>query len=345
MQVDAGHLASHVTSLLEAMAVPHGDAATVAACLVAADLDGVSSHGVGRLPFYCRRLALGLIEPRPVLRELSRRPAAVLLDAGNALGPVAGRRAMTIASRLAGEAGVGACAVRAGNHLGMMSWYVETAAEEGVVAMAFSNTPPAMAPPGGRRALLGTNPVAAAFPTDGPPVVVDMATSLVARGRVRAAEAVGAAIPAGWASGPDGLPTTDPGRALAGSLEPMGGAKGFALALMVEALTGVLAGAGVGPEVSGTYAESGRPSDVGHLFLALDPKAFDSGFAGRMTQLAAALRQAEPAEGAGPVRVPGDRRRSERAARRRDGIDLDDTLVAELDGLAVKAGSASRLGR
>jgi len=170
-----------------------------------------------------------------------------------------------------------------------------------------------------------------------------MATSLVARGRIRKAQAAGLPIPVGWASGPDGLPTTDPEQAMAGSLEPMGGAKGFALALVVEALTGVLAGSGIGPGVTGTFADSDRASDVGHMFLVLDPGSFGPGFGERMAGLADAIRTAEPATGGPPARAPGDRRYAEREVREREGIDLEDSLALELDQLASAAGSLSRL--
>ena len=343
MLVAAESLKAHVRAILRSSGVPESDAATVADCLVGADLDGMGTHGVSRLPFYCRRLKRGLIDPNPSLVVVSSRPATALLDAGNALGPVAGLRAMEMACELATAAGTGACAVRRSNHLGMVAWYVELGARRGLVALAFGNTPPAMAPPGGRTPLLGTNPLAAAFPTTGEPVVIDMATSLVARGRIRKAQSAGEPIPEGWAVGPDGRPTTDAELAMAGSLEPMGGAKGFALALMVEALTGVLAGAGVGPGVTGTFADSDSPSDVGHLFLAFDPGAFAPGFPARMELLAEAIRTGAAVSDTQPPRAPGDRRYAERAHRLEAGIELPVDLVGELDGLAAETGASSRL--
>jgi (2R)-3-sulfolactate dehydrogenase (NADP+) len=183
-----------------------------------------------------------------------------------------------------------------------------------------------MAPPGARTAYLGTNPIAAGFPTSAEPVLVDLATSQVARGRILKAARAGEPIPEGWAVDDSGRPTTDPKAAIVGSLVPLGGDKGFALALMVEALSGVLAGAAVGPDVGGTYIASERESNVGHCFLAIDPAAFGGGFRERMDRVVADLR-------ALGGRAPGDRRHSERERRLAEGIDVSEELAAELTEL------------
>jgi LDH2 family malate/lactate/ureidoglycolate dehydrogenase len=334
MKVEPARLQAFVSRLLEGLGVPAPDAGTVALCLVEAELEGRSSHGVARLPLYARRVRDGLVAAAPEMRVLSDREGVALLDAGNALGPVAGSLAMRIAVEKARAAGAGVCAVRGGNHLGALSFYVRMATEAGMIGLALSNTPPAMAPPGGRGAYLGTNPIAAGVPTSGPPVVIDMATSQVARGAVLGAASRGEPIPADWAVDADGRATTDPRAALAGSLVPLGGAKGFALALLVEVLAAVLPGAAVGPDVAGTYADSDRPSNVGHCFLALDPEAFGPGFRQRMDALAAALRAVEPVDPHRPVRLPGDRGRTERDARERSGLEIPDQLLDELRDIA-----------
>jgi LDH2 family malate/lactate/ureidoglycolate dehydrogenase len=265
------------------------------------------------------------------MRVLSERPAAAVLDGGNGLGPVVGVKALELAMTMARAAGVGVCAVQRSNHLGAAGFYVNLAASEGLIALALGNTPPAMAPPGGRTALLGTNPIAAGFPTLDAPVVVDMATSQVARGRLLKAAHAGGPIPTGWARDEKGRETNDAAAALNGTMVPLGGAKGFALALLVEALSGVLAGSAVGPEVGGTVAASDRESNVGHCFMVLDPEAFGGGFAERMGALAELIRAAEPLDPDVPVRLPGDRRRQEVEERRVAGIELPDTLVGELE--------------
>jgi LDH2 family malate/lactate/ureidoglycolate dehydrogenase len=241
---------------------------------------------------------------------------------------------MGIAVEKAGRKGVGVCVVRGSNHLGALSFYVRIATDAGMIGVALSNTPPAMAPPGGREAYLGTNPIAAGVPTSGPPVIIDMATSQVARGSVLKALREGKPIPQEWAIDAEGRATTDPQAALAGSLTPLGGAKGFALALLIEVLAAVLSGSAVGPEVAGTFVDSDRPSNVGHFFLALDPEAFGPGFSQRMDRLASALRAIQPVDPARPVRLPGDRRLKEREVRERQGLEVPDALLSELRQIA-----------
>jgi LDH2 family malate/lactate/ureidoglycolate dehydrogenase len=330
-----GLLQDFVTELLVRLDVPPGDADLVADCLLAAEIEGQSAHGLSRLPLLAQRLREGLIRARPDMRVISESAATALLDADNALGPVGGARAMELTAARARSAGIGACAVLHGNHLGALGWYVERAAREGLVALAFSNTPPAMAPPGGRSAYLGTNPIAAAFPNPGGPIVIDLATSQVARGRIIKAAKEGRPIPQEWALDADGRPTRDPEVALRGSLAPAGGAKGFALALLVEVLSGVLSGSGIGPQVSGTFRSSDRPSNVGHLFLAIDPDAFGPGFAERMERLAVEIRAVEPIDPGTPVRLPGDRRRQERVSRTERGVELPGELVDQLSALGL----------
>ena len=308
---------------LTALDVPEADAALVAMSLVEAELEGQPAHGLLRLPFLLDRLRAGLINPRPVFRVLGDRPAAALLDADNGLGPLAGVRAVELAAERALAAGVGIVAVRRSNHLGSLGFYLRRATGLRMVGLAFTNTPPAMSPPGGRTPYLGTNPIAAGFPTSGDPVIVDMATSQVARGHILKAARIGEAIPEGWAVDAGGEPTTDPRAAIAGSLLPLGGTKGFALALLVEVLSGVLSDAAVGPEVTGTFVPADRESNVGHCFLAIDPEALAPGFSARMDRVAADLRELGG-------RAPGDRRHAERARRLADGIELPAPLLAEL---------------
>ncbi|HKF16647.1 MAG TPA: Ldh family oxidoreductase [Candidatus Dormibacteraeota bacterium] len=315
---------------LRALDVPSAEAALVADSLVDSELEGQASHGFIRFPFVLDRLRRGLINPRPSMSLTSVRPAVAVLDADNCLGPVAGMRAVEAATERALAAGAGVVAVRRSNHLGSLSFYLRRFTASRVIGLAFTNTPPAMPPPGGHTPYLGTNPIAAGFPTSVEPVIVDLATSQVARGRILKAARVGEPIPEGWAVDAEGQPTTDPEAAIEGSLLPLGGHKGFALALLVEVLSGVLSAAAVGPEVGGTFEESDRESNVGHCFVAIDPAALVPGFAERMDRLTADIRRLGG-------RVPGDRRHSERAHRLREGIELSDELVEELRKQGVVA--------
>jgi (2R)-3-sulfolactate dehydrogenase (NADP+) len=311
------------TRALVARDLPEPDAALVAESLVEAELEGQPSHGLLRLPFLLDRLRAGLINPRPALRVVGDRAAAVVLDADNGPGPVAAMRAVELAVERARASGAGIVAVRRGNHIGSLGFYLRRATAAGVVGMAFTNGPPAMSPPGGSTPYLGTNPIAAGFPTTGDPVIVDMATSQVARGHILKAARVREPIPEGWAVDVEGQPTTDPDAAIAGRLLPLGGEKGFALALLVEVLSGVLSDAAVGPDVVGTFAPADRESNVGHCFLAIDPDALAPGFAQRMDRVVADLRRLGG-------RAPGDRRHAERARRLSEGLELSEQLLADL---------------
>ncbi|MFZ0214479.1 MAG: Ldh family oxidoreductase [Candidatus Dormiibacterota bacterium] len=324
-RIPAERLTRIAVDALLARGVPEDDARTVATSLLEADLGGQGSHGFVRLPFLLRRLDAGLIEARPTMAVQAPRPAAALLDAGNALGPVAALRATELAAERAHAYGIGLVAVRHSNHLGALNHFLRRLAGEGLAGLAFSNTPPAMAPPGAGTPLLGTNPIAAGFPRPGgPPLVIDLATSQVARGRILQAGRAGEPLEEGWALDREGGPTRDPTAAIAGSLAPLGGTKGFALALLVEVLTGVLAGAGVGPGVTGTFSPSDRPSDVGHSFWAIDPEAFGPGFGDRLERLVDELRAAGG-------RVPGERHRAESERRLREGLDLAPGVVEEME--------------
>lgn len=333
-----GELERLIVDLLVALGVSREDSGLVANTLLDAELEDRSSHGLSRLPLYVNRLRTGLLDPRPRIEVVTRAGAAVLLDGGNGLGPVVGKRAMELAMSVSDEFGVGLCSVRNSNHLGSLSYFVKLAATHGYVGVCLSNGPPAVAAPGSSKAVLGTNPIAAGLPTTGDPVVVDMATTQVARGRVAVAAAASEAIPIGWGVDEEGRDTTDPSAVLRGSLSPLGGAKGFALALLVESLTGVLAGAGVGPEVSGTAMASDRPSNVGHLMLAIAPDTFAPGFRQRMSRLGSLIRRTPPATPGARMRMPGDERRAHRQSRSLAGIHLPEGLIRELNQIAGELG-------
>ncbi|HLI27801.1 MAG TPA: Ldh family oxidoreductase [Chloroflexota bacterium] len=343
--VSAHRLQAFATTLLAAAGVPAAAAAACARVLVAADLDGHGSHGVLRLPTYLAAIARGQIAPRARPEIVATGPATAWVDGGQALGPVVALAAMEEAIRLARAAGAGVVAARRSNHFGAAGYYAEQAAAAGYVGLALSNTPPALPPPGGAAPYLGTNPLAFAFPTSGEPLVIDLSLSVVARGKILEARQAGAPIPSGWAVDRAGHPTTDPAAALAGALLPLGGPKGFALALAVEALTGVLAGAASGPHVAQILDDTAAPANVGHLFMALDPDRFGEpgAFRRRLDALLAELRAVPPAEGGAGVRLPGERRAAARRRALAEGIALPAATVAALNSWAARLGLADRL--
>jgi len=323
--------------LLAAAGLEREAAAGVAETLVDASLRGVDSHGVARTAIYAARLRTGALNGRPRPRVERRDGALALVDGDSGPGQVAGRLAVDLAAELAGQHGVGAVAVRRSGHFGAAGWYAVRAARRGLVALATCNSDPFVVAHGGARRALGTNPIAVAAPTSGDPFVVDMATSQVAWNRVVNAQLEGRTLGEGWAVDDAGRPTTDPQRAAAGV--PLGGHKGYALAVAVEVLSAVLSGAGVTLRVGRLFAEDER-QDVGHLFLALDPERTVGrpAFVAALEALLAELRRTEPAGGVAKVMVPGDPEARAEAERRREGVPVPDALWDQLAALSRELG-------
>jgi ureidoglycolate dehydrogenase (NAD+) len=339
----ADSLRSFVAEALARAGAVREDAEVVADALVRADLRGVHSHGVVRTGIYLERLRAGSIRTGAPLSVLADWGAAVLCDAGAGFGIVAAARAMELAVERARLYGVGAVGVRNSNHCGMLAYFVLRAVAQGAVGVALSNADAQVAPFGARVRYLGTNPLCVGIPAgEEPPVVLDMATSEVAHGRVRAAALRGERIPPTWALGPDGRPTTDPHEALRGALLPFGGAKGSGLALVVDVLAGLLTGARSGPEITPLYEEVQRAQGVGHLLLALWPDAFCgcATLRERVDQLVREVRALPPAEGFDRVWLPGELEYRREVEYRRAGIPLPEEAVAVLEqvGRAVGLG-------
>jgi LDH2 family malate/lactate/ureidoglycolate dehydrogenase len=342
VRVDAGRLQGFAASAWRALGVPAPWDDVAARVLLAASMEGHAAHGVERLPFYARRIRAGAVDAAALGRFIPRAPGLALLDGQNGLGQVLGVRAMRRAVDMARETGVAWVGVRHSNHFGPAGYYARLAAEAGAVGVAISNSPPAMPPWGGRRPYFGTNPIAVALPARPEPVVIDLATTVVARGRILEARAAGRDIPPDWALDGEGRPTTDPAAALAGALQPMAGHKGYALALAVETLAAVLPGALFGSGVPDHFSDFDRPSNLGHAFLALDVGlADDTGaFADRMARMEAELRAAPPAAGFDRVRLPGDGSRERREEALRQGLRIAPAAARELESLARDLGLA-----
>jgi (2R)-3-sulfolactate dehydrogenase (NADP+) len=302
------------------------NAAPTAEALVAAELDGLPSHGLSRVPFYADQIAAGKVDGKAV-PTVSRRAAATLrVDAHGGLAFPAIALGFSSIGGLSRKAGLVAIGIANSHHAGVLGHHVERLATQGLVALAFANTPAAIAPWGGTRGVFGTNPIAFACPRRaGPPLVIDLSLSIVARGKLLIAAAKGETIPEGWALDRDGNPTTDAAAALAGTIVPIGGAKGAALALMVEILAAGLTFSQFGFEASSFFDDAGPPPRTGQLFLALDPAALAGpSFTDRIETLCGAML-ADPA-----VRLPGERRLAARARLTRDGITVPQKLLAEL---------------
>ena len=329
--------------LFERVGVAPGDARLTATSLVEANLRGVDTHGVTRvLVPYVRRLQCGVMSPRTEIAVVRDAQSAALLAGKNSIGQVVATRATQLAiekARAGGAAWVGAAH---SNHFGAAAFYALMAVEQDMVGIVLTNGIPSVAPTGGRRAMLGTNPIAFALPAgEEPPLVVDMATSVVARGRIMLFAKQGLPMPEGWALDEAGRPTTDAAAALRGTLLPVGAYKGYALALVIDILAGVMTGALFGAHYHGPLAEDmEHPMDVGHLFGVLDPSRFLPlpEFKARMDQALRELRACPPAEGSRGVLIPGDLERMARERRLREGIPLPDAVVAEFRQLGDELG-------
>jgi ureidoglycolate dehydrogenase (NAD+) len=321
-------------ALLESAGLAAEAAATVAASLVEADLRGVDSHGVARLPVYVERLRAGLLNGTPRPRVLRSDGALALVDGDQGPGQVAGVFASELSVTLARRHGAGAVAVRRSGHYGAAAYYVMRPARDGLVALTTTNSEPYVVPFGGRRWALGTNPVALAAPIRDGVFVLDMATSQVAANRVFNARDEGRPIPDGWAVDEHGASTTDPNEAYA--VVPLGGYKGYVLAVMVEILSGVLAGAGITHGVGRIYDEWDRAQDVGHFHLALDPERTvgRSRFEELLGSLLAELKSIPAAPGHYEVLVPGEPEERARREREASGIPLGPAVWQALDRLS-----------
>lgn len=301
----------------------------VAQALVDAEVDGHTGHGLRRLATYCPQVRRGKVDGRavPALDQTAR--AAARVDAGHGFAFPALVAAIDWLADNAGDCGVVAAAIYRSHHCGVAGHWVEKLADKGLVGLMFANTPKAIAPAGGKAPLFGTNPIAFAAPMPGElPLVIDMSLSKVARGRIMAAKQKGEAIPEGWAIDETGAPTTDPATALAGSMLPIGDAKGAALALMIEVLAAVLTGAKCGHEASSFLDTEGDPPGTGQLLLAFSPEALGGrGFGERLKAISEAIL------GQSGTRLPGSNRASRRERAQRDGLSVDAGLIDAIRAL------------
>jgi (2R)-3-sulfolactate dehydrogenase (NADP+) len=326
--VDAQQLTDVVARALVCANTSEDNARCVARALVAADLDGLSSHGVSRLPSYADQAFSGKVDGQATADVHVAAPAVVRSDARCGFAFPAIEAGMKTALERLQEVGAVALAVRNSHHFGVAGHHVERAAEQGAVALAFGNSPAAIAPWGAAAAVYGTNPIAFATPRlERPPLVVDLSLSKVARGKVMVARDRGEAIPDDWALDAAGEPTTDPQAVLeGGTMLPLGDAKGAALALAVEIMAAGLTGAQFGFEASSFFTAEGDPPRVGQLFLLFDPiKTAGADYYQRLELLLTAITGQEGA------RLPGERRLLNRSHNLESGLDIPDTLYEEIE--------------
>lgn len=323
-----------VVDALCASRTSRANAVPTARALLAAEVDGQSGHGLSRVPSYALQSRAGKVDGHATPRAEIIAPAAVAVDAAFGFAYPAVDLAIGRLVPLTRENGIAVASIYRSHHFGQAGAHAERLATLGLVAIIVGNTPKAMAFAGGRKPMMGTNPIAfgAPFADDGAPdkepLVIDLALSVAARGKIVAAQKAGQSIPAGWAVDREGHPTTDPAAALAGTLSPIGGTKGAALALMVEVLAAALTGSSFGWEASSMFDDRDGPPNMGQFIIALDPQRLSRGtFAARMQALF------EASAGESGTRLPGTRRFALRARAAKEGIMLPQALYADIKAL------------
>jgi LDH2 family malate/lactate/ureidoglycolate dehydrogenase len=339
-------LRAHCAVLLEHAGLAGEVAALVADSLTDAEARGIGSHGVLRTRIYAERLRAGWLDAAAEPAVVSEAAGSVYLDANNAIGHVGARAGVDAAIERASASPVCVAGVRNSNHCGTLAYFARRATASGLIAIAASTAPPTMVYYGGRTRAVGTNPLCMAVPRPGAaPIVVDMATSATARGKIILANQLGEPIPDGWAVDAAGRPTTDATEALAGSVLPFAGPKGSALAMMIDLLCGGLLAGVTGGGIGDMYEDWTRPQRVTHLFIVLNPDGFlGSGpFGTHVAEFADRVHALPTAEGFEEVLLPGEVEERARGRAERDGILLAAEVADDLDRLAAELGSDARL--
>lgn len=332
---NAEQLKAFSSAVIQKAGLPKASSDCFADSLVNADMRGIHSHGVTRLSTYVRRIQEGLVSSGAIPVILAGSGSLLLVDAGNGMGVPAARTAMDWCIDRAKDSGVCLAVVRGGNHFGYAAYFSEYAARHDMIGVAMSNSPAAMAPIGGKKAVLGTNPLSVAVPAaNRDPLILDMATSVVARGKITLAKKEGQTIPVGWGIDADGRPTADPGQVA--TVLPFGGAKGYAISLIIEILCSCLSGAKNGQTMGSFYDFSGCTQDAGFCLGAIDPSVIlpVEQFKDRVASLLDQIKNSPKAEGCDEIFIPGEieLRKAEQA--KIQGVALGPAVLAELRALS-----------
>lgn len=315
--------------------VPEEDAAQAAAVIAQAERSGVNSHGLQRLPMYMNRLLDGAVNMHPDLKMTSLVPGCMAFDGDNGLGIVNGPRVLDIVIERAKELGIAAATLNHSNHYGAGNYYGWKLAKAGLIGICMTNTSPCMAPTGGSESLLGSNPLTVAFPArNHDPVVLDMATSTVSLGKLQVMAGAGKEAPLGWVLDSEGKPSTDPAAPLkGGSMVPVGGYKGYGLALIIDLFSAVLSGACYGWDIGRLGVPgSKQPEGIGHFFLAVDPARFlpEEAYYQRMEDYIDMIKNSRLAPGVAQIWMPGE-------------IEFNNARRIEAEGAEVPPATAQRV--
>ena len=339
MICNADKLKKFISDVMKSAGLPEMDSKNFAESLINADMRGISSHGTTRMKTYYKRLRDGIVDPKAVPEIVSEMPSFVIIDGNNAMGVVSGTFAMETCIRKAKETGACFAGVRGGNHYGYAGYYAQMAAKEGMIGIAKSTAASACAPYGGKEPLLGTNPLAIAIPSaNREPFLLDMATSLVARGKVKLAEKDGRPIPADWALDVDGNPTTDPSKAR--TMVPCGGYKGFGISLAIEILCSALSGAKTSATVGELYDLSGCHQDLGFFFGVLNVGGVTdlNRFENSVDSLITSMKESPKAAGVGEIFVAGEIENRKQKISQAEGVNISDAVIRELREVSEMSG-------
>lgn len=345
MKIDPNLLREAAVQILKGLKAGDDEAMIVAEAMVQADARGIDTHGVYLLTLLQGRVAAGMINIPTKVSVIRDEAATALLDSGNGLGQFVVRRAMATSIAKAALYGIGSCLVRNTNNIGMLSLYSQQAAASGMIGLVMANAAPAMSPWGGADPFLGTNPLSIGIPGgNGFGVLLDMSSSQVARGKIRRAARQNEPLPPGWALDKEGRPTTDAAEALKGTLLPIGGPKGYGLALAVDIIAGLLSGSQYGPDIK-SFHELQGPTGVGVFTLAIDIKRFMpyEQFASLVESYLASLKASHKAPGVTRIYLPGEIELEKEKESFERGIEVNEALVDKLNQLLERCGSTLRL--
>lgn len=347
VRVAKADLEHFVGMIFQGAGLNEEQSAILARHLVLANLRGVDSHGVSRVDIYTKRLESGIVEKKSEVRVEKETASSALIDGENAIGILLASKGIEMAVQKAKETGLAAIGIKNSNHCGMLADYTQYAARHDCIAIATTNAPSSMAPWGGKQGFFGTNPLSYGVPAgEERDIIFDMATSVVARGKITLARKNNQQIPLGWAISKEGKPTTDPNEALDdGLVLPVGGPKGYGLAFLVDVLSGLLTGAAFGPYIGSLNKDWDRNQNVGQFFWVMRADLFEplEEFKSRIDQMIREIRQIPLAEGFERIYLPGEIEYEKTAEREQYGIPLSDSVIQELEAVGKRYGMASPL--
>ncbi|KAK5110226.1 hypothetical protein LTR62_006222 [Meristemomyces frigidus] len=331
----------YAEDVLKGNGVPANNATIIAKCLAAADLRGVDTHGINRIPSYIARIRQRVLDPtaQPELKHIT--PCVAQVDAKNGFGFLAAELGMRSACEMAKTFGIGMVSVKHSNHFGMSAWVIQQAIDEGMMSLVFTNSSPALPVWGGKEKLMGVSPIACGAPAGkAKPFILDMAPSVAARGKIYKAKRRGERIPPDWALDAEGNRTDDPAAALEGVMLPMGGPKGSGLSIMMDVFSGVLSGSAFAGHVTNPY-DPCKPANVGHFLIAIKPDLFmdSEDFKERMDYLYQRVVGSERMADVDKIYFPGEIEQVCEEKRRVGGIPFVEAEIQALNGEAKRVGA------